>query len=111
MITPFFIAQGDRLPYYRVEVRDLGGVVSLSDVAAVTFRMKNLSTASVMVSAAAVITDAFNGEAEYRWAAADTATIGDYAASFEFLTLGGLTYSLPRNTIAKITVEDKYATG
>ena len=111
MIAPFFIAQGDRLPYYRVEVRDLNGVVSLSDVTYVTFRMKNMSTASVMVSAEATITDALNGEAEYRWAAADTTTVGDYAASFEFLTVAGLTYSLPRNTIAKITVEDKYATG
>jgi hypothetical protein len=111
MIDPFYIAQGDRLPYYRVVVRDLSGVTSLSDVALITFRMKNLSTASIAVSSPAVITDALNGEAEYRWAAADTTTVGTYAASFEFLTVAGLVYSLPRNTIAKIIVEDKYATG
>ena len=111
MIEPFFIGQNDRLPYYRAEVRDANGLVSLSDVAYVTFRMKNITTGSVQVSAQAVIVDASNGAAEYRWAVADTSVIGEYAAAFEFLTDSGLAYTLPRNTIAKITVEDKYATG
>ena len=111
MIPPFYIGQGDRLPYYRAQIRDEGGVVNLSDVAAVTFRMKNLSTASVLVSGAAMITDASVGEAEYHWAAADTSVIGEYAASCEFLTLAGLKYTLPRNTIAKIIVEEREAIG
>ena len=111
MIAPFYIGQNDRLPYYAGTVRDLAGVTSLSDVVQVTFRMKNLSTASVMVSALAVITDAVAGEVEYHWAAADTVTLGEFAASFEFLTVAGLTYTLPRNTIAKIIVETREATG
>ena len=111
MIAPFFIGQGDRLPYYRVVVRDETGVVTLSDVAAITFRMKLMSTGSVLVSAAAAITDALNGEAEYRWSVTDTTTVGEYASSFEFLTNAGLKYTLPRNTIAKIIVELREATG
>ena len=111
MIAPFFIGQNDRLPYYRAEVRDENGVVSLSDITYVTFRMKNMSTGSVQVSAEAIVVDPGAGLAEYRWAVADTSVVGEYAAAFEFLTVGGLKYTLPRNTIAKIIVEDRYATG
>ena len=111
MIAPFFIGEGDRLPYYRVQVRDENGVVSLTDIVAVTFRMKSLSTGSVLVSSPGTITDYPAGEAEYRWAAADTAVTGEFACSFEFLTNAGLKYTLPRNTIAKIIVESREATG
>jgi len=110
MITQFFIGQHDRLPYYRIEVRDEAGVVSLSDVAAVLFYMKNISTESVVISGVpAVITDALNGQAEYRWAVADTSVPGEYAVAFEFETSVGLKYTLPRNTVAKVVVEDRYA--
>lgn len=108
MITPFYIGQGDRLPYYRIVVRDEDGVVDLSDVVAVRFYMKRLSTASVLLSAApAFITDSVRGEAEYRWAAADTDVPGDYAVSFEFETASGPKFTLPRNAVAKVVVESK----
>lgn len=112
MIDVFYIGQGDRLPYYRMVQRDEVGVVDLSDVTAVYFYMKNMSTGSVLLSGvSAVIVDSPGGTVEYQWGVADTATIGEYAASFEFITASGKPYSLPRNTIAKVVVEDRYATG
>ena len=112
MISVFYIAQNNRLPYYRFKVRDEAGAVSLSDVVAVNVYMKNLSTGSIAFSAvAAVITDALQGEGEYRWAVGDTAVIGEYAIAFEFVTTAGLPYTLPRNMVAKVVVEDRYATG
>ena len=110
MIEVFYIGQGDTLPYYRVQVRDKNGAVNLSNVTSVTFRMKNISTASVVVSGAAQITDVAEGHAEYRWAVADTETVNEYAASFEFHE-GSNSFSLPRSEMAKVVVEDKFVTG
>ena len=110
MIEPFFIGQNDTLPYYRAVVRDKDGVVNLSQVTAAYFGMIRISTGSLIVSAAAVITSEIAGEVEYRWAVADTGSTGEFAAAFLFVAAGGATFSLPRNTIAKVTVEDRYAT-
>lgn len=111
MITTFYIGQGTVLPYYPIEVRDKDGVVDLSvvGVTAAYFRLANISTASVIVSALATITNATKGQAEYRWAIADTATTGDYAASFLFVTPSG-TFALPRNEVAKVVVEPAIVT-
>jgi hypothetical protein len=111
MIDTFFIGQNDRLPYYRFQVRDQNGAVSLSNVSSVYFSLKNMSTASVILSGLAVITNALNGEGEYEWSVGDTAIIGEYAASFMFITTAGLPFTLPRSTMAKVVIEDKFATG
>lgn len=110
MIEVFHIGQNDRLEYYRIQVRDSNGPISLSDVTDAYFNLKNISTGSVIISEAAVITDALNGNVEYRWAVADTAVVGEYAASFLFVTPSG-NRSLPRSNMAKIIIEDKYNIG
>lgn len=112
------LGQGNTLPYYLFEVRDKDGAVSLSDVQSVIYRMAKLVTGSqgsviagsVVVSAYAFITDALNGEGEYRWGVGDTDEIGEYVVSFTFNTESSQTYSLPRNMIAKVTIEDSFAT-
>ena len=110
MIEVFYIGQGDVLPYYYAQVRNKDGPVSLSDVMAVTFRMANISTLSVVVSDVAYITDTLLGMVEYRWAVADTSTTGDYAISFEFTKAAG-SFSLPRSEMAKVVVENEFVTG
>ena len=112
MIETFYIGQGDTLPYYPIVVRDKDGVVDLSalGVTAVYFCMKNIATSSVVVSTLATVTDLGGGEAEYRWAVADTGVLGDYAASFLFVTPVG-SFTLPRSEMAKVVVEDKFVTG
>lgn len=108
MIEVFYIGQGDRLPYYRVQIRDKDGPYSLSDVVSAEFYLKNISTSSVIISAAAMnITDTLNGTLEYRWAVADTSIVAESAARVLLKTLSG-EYSFPRNGIAKVIVEDKY---
>lgn len=113
MIDVFHIAQGDTLPYYFFKVRDVMGAKTLSDVTAAYFRMAPLTTGSygsivagsTAVSALAVLTNALAGEGQYQWAAADTAVIGEYSANVLFVTPGG-NYTLPRNEISKVIVED-----
>ena len=110
MIDVFYIGQNDTLPYYRAVVRDKDGTVSLSEVTTTYFCMKRISTGSVVTSALATITNTTTGEVEYRWSVADTGATGEFAASFLFVTPFGR-FALPRNTIAKVIVEDQYATG
>jgi hypothetical protein len=106
MIDVFYIGQGERIPYYPIEVRNKDGAVDLSiiGVTAAYFRMTNISTASIIISTAANITDLTNGLAEYRWSVGDTDTPADYSALFLFVTPSG-NFSLPKNEIAKIVVE------
>jgi len=109
MIEVFYIGQDDRLPYYRVQIRDNNGPYSLSEVLSAEFYLKNVSTNSVIISAAAMnIVDILNGVVEYHWAVADTAVIAEYAARVLLKTASG-EYSFPRNGIAKIVVEEKYS--
>lgn len=117
MITVFRIGQNDTRPYYYFKVRDKDGAMTLSDVTGAYFRMAVLQSGtygsviagSVIISAAVIISDQLAGEGEYRWAAADTATVGEYSASILFVTALG-NYSLPRNELAKVIVEDVYNT-
>ena len=110
MIEVFYIGQGKTLPYYDAQVRDEDGAVTLSTITAVYFSLKNLSTGSVVLSKPALVVNQVEGLAEYQWAVGDTDTVGEYAAEFTFLTPDG-SFSLPRNTIAKVVVEDQFATG
>lgn len=110
MIEVFHIGQGDTLPYYYFQVRDQNGPINLSGVLSTTFRMARISTASVIVSAVALITDPVAGSGEYRWSAADTAQTGSFAASLQFDTLAG-SYNLPRSEVAKVVVEDRFVIG
>jgi hypothetical protein len=92
-----------------VQVRDKDGPYSLSGVTSAEFYLKNISTDSVIISAAEMnIVDTLKGIMDYHWAVADTAVIAEYAARVLLKTASG-EYSFPRNGIAKIIVEDKYS--
>lgn len=113
MIDVFYIGQGDTQPFYTAKVRDKSGVNSLSDVTAVYFALTRISTASVVVSALASVleTSAVDdnvGRVRYMWAVADTANTGEFAAAFVFVTATA-EFSLPRNAVAKVVVEDRHA--
>jgi len=119
VIEVFRIGQNMRLPYYPIQVRDKDGVVDLSvvGVTAVYFCMATLLSGaygsvivgSTVTSTLANMTDLSNGSVEYRWAAVDTATVGEYSAAFLFVTANG-NFALPRNEVAKVIVEDIYNT-
>jgi hypothetical protein len=95
-----------------MQARDVNGVIDLSalGVTIAYFRMARISTASVVVSMPATITDAGGGEAEYRWAVADTSELGEFAVSFLFTSAAG-DFSLPRSEMAKVVVEDQFVVG
>lgn len=112
MIDVFYIGQGDVRPAYPAEIRNHDGVIDLSvmGVTSVEFGMVRISTASVIVSAVASILDATLGRVEYTWSVADTQSIGEFAVSFKFI-IGSAMLTLPRNNMAKVVVEDRWAIG
>lgn len=115
MIDVFYIGQGDTNPPYPGVVRNAQGVKSLSTVSTVYFLMQRISTGSVIVSAVASIletsvVDANLGRVQYLWAIADTQNTGEFAVAFQFIT-GANGFTLPRNSLAKVVVENKFATG
>lgn len=115
MIGTFFIGQNDTLPFYTAQVRNKSGVMSLSDVTVVYFAMTRVSTGSIKVSAVASVlesalmsaNDPDIGRVRYQWAVSDTSETGDFAAAFIFVTTTGQ-FSLPRNEMAKVVVEDRH---
>lgn len=114
MIEVFYIGLNDTYPIYKARVRDKAGVVSLSDVSNVYFTMQRISTGSVVMSALASVLETSTvddnmGRVQYQWSVADTSSTGSFAAAFLFITATG-NYSLPRNTIAKVVVEGRFAT-
>lgn len=113
-VTPveptFTIKQRDRRKYLKATAYDSSGsVMDLTGLTAV-FNMWKKSDKTVKVSRqAANITDAANGELEYRWQAGDTDEVGEFEGEFETLDSGNLPYTLPEDGYIQITITDDIA--
>lgn len=103
----FAIKKGDTKPYIQVTLKDADlNAINLAS-AAVVFNMASASFANVIASAA-VVTNAANGEVEYRWGATDTATPGKYYGEFEVTYADGKIETFPADNSLKINIYEDY---
>jgi hypothetical protein len=82
-MVDFEIAKDDLEPPIPGIILTNGVRVPLTTATGVRFIMWNPVTGVVKVAAAAVVTNAAQGEVEYRWALGDTDTPGVYSAEWE----------------------------
>lgn len=111
-MTAFNIKQNDRRPYLQVEFTDdTGTAVNLTGASGVYFNMRLVgSTGTPKVNrAAANVTTAASGLAEYRWTSGDTDTPGVYEGEFEIEWTSGVYETHPNNGYIQITITDDIA--
>lgn len=97
-MADFYIKRGDRLPVIRRTLTTSdGNAINLSG-ATVNFiyRIADESLPAVVGTGTVTIVTAASGIVEYAWAAADTATAGEYNAEFE-AQIGGLRITAPNS--------------
>ena len=78
-----YVKEGDTRPAGSTVLTRGQQLVDLTLAAAVTFKMREQTSNPLKVDAAAVVTDAVNGEVEYRWAPGDTDQPGTFYAEWE----------------------------
>jgi hypothetical protein len=106
----FAIKVGDRRPALRITCNQGDGTALDLTGATVTFSMKTRGGGPVKVSAqACTVITAASGIVEYRWAAADTDTAGDYDAEFRISLPGTLQTTVPGNGYLWVQVQDAVA--
>lgn len=92
------ITQYDLQPYYYAQAKDSDGVINLTG-ASIVCNLKNSLDNTIKInrqSAGINITDAVNGEFEYRWVSGDTDITGDYLIEFEVTPSSGGKFTLPQ---------------
>ena len=88
-----YIRQNDTKPYLQAVISEVlsnplrAEPVDLTSCT-VKFIMRRTGAAAAKVGAAVEIVDGLNGVVQYKWAAADTDTPGDYIAEFEVTDTG-----------------------
>ena len=110
MIKPFYIKRHDLRPYYYCQVLDAdGNPVDLSG--ATIYCTMKASDGTLKIdrkTAGVVITNAANGEFEYRWQAGDTDTTGTYMIEFEVNPAAGGKFTVPVKEVARVIVVEDY---
>lgn len=97
MALTFFLKRNDLGPPIVVALLDGDRVpVDLTNIEEVRFHMRPRNTDTVVVDAAATVTDAGSGIVQYDWADGDTAELGAYDAEFE-VTAGGVPTTFPND--------------
>lgn len=81
-MSSFQIGQGAEKPSVAYGFLVDDGGANLTGAGSVTFRMRPANGTAATVNAAGTVTDATAGSVRYDWASGDTATAGDYAATF-----------------------------
>lgn len=109
-MSAFRIKKNDRQPYYKAQVVDSDG--SAFDLTGTTIKvtMRVSNGGAVKINAATtgiVVTNAANGEFEYRWQAGDTDTIAQYDIEFLFTPPSGDQFTLPLTTTENVLVLDR----
>jgi baseplate upper protein BppU len=94
-MSDFHIKQGDRLPVVDAFLKRADGTAVNLAGTTVRFLMRYRGTGTAAIVAAAAIVDAPTGRVQYAWAAADTATPGDYEAEFEVAFADGRQQTFP----------------
>jgi hypothetical protein len=91
-----FVKQNDRRPPAYALLKRGDVVVDLTLAQRCTFKMRRTGRTELKVDALAVIgNDPTLGEVEYRWAAGDTDTSGEYLAEWEVLWTDGTLETFP----------------
>jgi hypothetical protein len=91
------ITKNDLQPYYHATAEDSNGVIDITG-ATIVCTMKNIRTGDLKInrqSAGINISDATNGEFEYKWVSGDTDTVGGYEIEFEITPTSGGKFTYP----------------
>lgn len=90
-----YVKQNDRRPAAPAILRRGDNVVNLTTATQVTFKMRPIRGVELKVDSTADVTAATSGAVEYRWAAGDTDTAGEYLAEWEVTWSDGTTETFP----------------
>jgi hypothetical protein len=106
MSTTFYIKQGDTLPAIAATLAGADGDPANLTGAGVRFLMREKSSGTVLVAAAATVVDAANGTVRYDWATGDTDTIGKHQAEWEVTFSGGAVQTFPNTDYTIVSIKD-----
>lgn len=107
LVDDLNLKKGDLLPAYPMDVSDTNGIVDLTGCT-VTATMENAAGTNIFTDVTATVTDAANGQVEYRWVASDTNTVGAFYIEFKVTTPGGKPYTVPAAFKAKVNINERY---
>lgn len=102
-MADFVIKQNDTRPIIQISMKTAAGAAVNLTGATVRFHM------GALIDAAATVTDAANGVAEYEWQPGDTATAGTYSAEFEVTYLDGGIETFPNSGDLSIRIVKEIA--
>ena len=106
MAADLTISQGATTPVLSQTITDASGNAVNLTGATVTFLMRQLSSSSLTVNAAASIVSPSAGTVQYSWAATDTATAGMYMGQFHCVLSGGGIYDFPNEGYLEVEVQE-----
>lgn len=96
--------RGDTFPPLAVVLLDGTVATDLTAAASVRFLMADATSGTVIVDAAATITDAPTGAVSYLWSPGDLDIVGTYEAEFEVTWVGGGIQTFPSRRHLRIAV-------
>jgi hypothetical protein len=105
----FFMKQNDTAPSIRATLENGNGNAIDLTGATVSFHMRALGATQTKVDAAATVVNAASGIVQYNWIAADTNTIGSYAAEFEVRYADNTIETFPNNGYIRVEITDDIA--
>lgn len=93
-MSTFTIKKGDLVPAITATLMQAVGstspaAIDLTTATGVKFAMRNRSTGTIKVDAAATVVTAAAGTVKYQWIAADVDTVGDYDAEWQITWVSG----------------------
>ncbi len=101
----FFIKQNDTSPILQANLKDANENAVDVTGAAITFKMRPVSSSTATINSAAAIIDGEAGSVKYEWQSGDTATAGSYFAEFQVVFAGGgQTETFPNSEYIQITI-------
>lgn len=104
-MSDFFLKVGDRLPLFRVTLKDGNGdAVDLTGcTVAFSMREQGSATKKITAAAATVITAA-SGIVEYTWAALDVDAAGTYLCEWRVTTGAGKVQTIPNDGTDRVVI-------
>lgn len=103
-MADFTIKAHDRLPSIQATLSQGGVAIDLTTATSVKFIMVTTPGGAIIVNTAGVIVNASQGIVRYDWAAADTATPGNYTAEWEVTWPGPKKQTFPTASYHTITI-------
>lgn len=105
MDQTYYLKQGDSGIYISCVLRDVSGILDLTDAAEVLFLMRPEGGGMLVINDAAEIGGApANGVVKYKWMSANTTRVGRFEAEWQVTFAGGiLTFPNHSRLIVEIT--------